>query len=118
VDQVDGVVRARRVAARSSQDDLERVGGGGDRPGLEPDAADLERRVAVQAVDRRRLAQPALVEDVERAAGMSSSAGWKTSRTVPPRRSAAAARASPAPSTAVVCTSWPQAWQTPGTVER
>ena len=50
--------------------------------------------------------------------GRHSSAGWNTSRTLPGSRSACWARASPAPSRMVVCTSWPQAWQTPGTVER
>ncbi len=48
--------------------------------------------------------------------GMTSSAGWKISRTRPvrpPHR----CRASAAPSTAVVCTSCPQACMMPGTVE-
>ena len=48
---------------------------------------------------------------------MTSSAGWKSSRTRPGSSPAActSARASPAPSSAVVWTSWPQAWATPGT---
>jgi len=49
-----------------------------------------------------------------------SSAGWKMSLTRPGSTPVAAcsARNRPAPSSTVVCTSWPQAWQTFGTVER
>ncbi len=48
--------------------------------------------------------------------GMTSSAGWKISRTRPgsPSRRAISRSARPAPTTIAVCTSWPQAWQTPG----
>ena len=50
--------------------------------------------------------------------GMTSSAGWKSRRTRPGSRPRAdtSARASPAPTRPAVCTSWPQAWATPGTV--
>jgi len=48
--------------------------------------------------------------------GICSSAGWNTSRTRPGR--SRPARARPTPSTTAVCTSWPQAWQTPSTCER
>ena len=50
--------------------------------------------------------------------GMTSSAGWNSSRTRPgssPRRCTSAS-ASPAPTRPAVCTSWPQACATPGRV--
>ncbi len=49
-----------------------------------------------------------------------SSAGWKISRTPPGSRPAAArsARNRPAPTSMAVCASWPQAWHTPGIVDR
>jgi hypothetical protein len=51
--------------------------------------------------------------------GMVSSAGWNTSLTVPGSGVSRAYSTSirPAPSATVVCTSWPQAWHTPGTVD-
>ncbi len=47
--------------------------------------------------------------------GITSSAGWKMSRTPPGSSpcSCTSASASAAPTRAVVCTSWPQAWATP-----
>ena len=49
-----------------------------------------------------------------------SSAGWKISRTWPGSAPAACARARnrPVPTRMEVCTSWPQAWQAPRTVDR
>ena len=52
---------------------------------------------------------------------MLSSAGWKISRTRPgssPLLGELGQRPGRAPSSTVVCTSWPQAWQTPSTVDR
>ena len=50
--------------------------------------------------------------------GMTSSAGWNSSRTRPGSRPRAetSASASPAPTSPAVWTSWPQAWATPGLV--
>ena len=48
--------------------------------------------------------------------GMTSSAGWNSSRTLPVSspRACSSASASAAPTSAAVCTSWPHAWATPG----
>ena len=48
--------------------------------------------------------------------GMVSSAGWKTQRTVPGSPSRVAS-AMATPRTIVVCTSCPQAWQSPSFVD-
>ena len=48
--------------------------------------------------------------------GKTSSAGWKISRTRPPR-SPARSNARATPSSTVRCRSWPQAWDTSGNVE-
>ena len=76
--------------------------------------ADVEAGVAVQGEDAVDPDEPAGRDDLGAPPGMSSSAGWKISRTPSPARASASAwvaRARPAPRSAVVCRSWPQAWR-------
>ena len=119
VGEVLGQVRARGVAARAAQRDVEVVGGAGDRALAEADAADVEGRVAVQPEDP--------VDVVEGARARSARARRRASPPRPAGRAAGPGRgsspcswtrpsATAAPTRAAVCTSWPQAWVTPSTV--
>ena len=57
------------MAAGSGQRDHGHVGGRRDRPGLQPDGADVELRLAVQTDDRRHAGEAAVGDHVERSAG-------------------------------------------------
>ena len=67
-DHVDGQLGASGVAARARQGDHGQVGGRGDRAGLEPDGADIEFRLAVQADDRVDPIEAVVGDDIECAA--------------------------------------------------
>ncbi len=69
VDEVRGQVRSCRVAAGSCHRDPDAVGAGRDRPGAEPDVADLSLRVAVQCEDSLETPDATVGDDVERPAG-------------------------------------------------
>ena len=116
--EVLGEVGAAGVAAAAGEPDRQAVGGAGDRALAQADVADVDGRVAVEAED------PADVVEARRGPsarsappGMTSSAGWNSSRTRPGSSPAActSASAKPAPSSAVVWTSCPHAWATPAT---
>ena len=120
VDQVGGEVRPGGVPARAGEPHRDLVGGGGDRPAAQPDLADLDARVAVQRedpVDAGRARRPPMTSS---APPRGLLGGLEDQPDAPGSWPAAAcsARTSAAPSRIAVCTSWPQAWQTPGTVER
>ena len=107
-------MRARGVAALAAQQHLEVVGRAGERAHAEPDRADVDPGVGVQAEDPRDTVEAPASIAISAPPGMTSSAGWKISRTRPGSASATSASARPAPSRAVACTSWPQACATPG----
>ena len=95
------------------------VAGGGDRPGAQTRPGRSASRGSQCSAKIRSTSlstPPSMASSAP--PGTDSSAGWKISRTRPGSRSwRRSASASAAPSTIAVCASWPQAWQTPGTVD-
>src|SRR5690606_23491455 len=64
VDQVLGEVGPGSMTAGTAHHDLHRIGGGGDRAGLQPDVADVDARVAVQGEDRVHAVQHVLADQL------------------------------------------------------
>ena len=89
-----------------------------DRADARPDLPDVDLRVAVERVDlrRRRPARPRRPRRARRRAAPPRRAGTPAARRCG-SSSATCASTSPAPRTAVVCTSCPQACATPRTVD-
>ena len=87
-------------------------------PSRRPTLADVEGRVAVQAEDPLDAVERAQLDQRQRAAGHHLLGGLEE-QPDPARRAAPARATRPsaiaAPTSAVVCTSWPQAWVTPST---
>ena len=107
------------MTARPGHPDGDAITGGGDGAAAHPDLPGVQARVAVQAEDAVHRGDAARRHHVQRAAG--HLLGRLEDQPHPARQRPAAAcwaRNSPAPSTMVVCTSWPQAWHALGTVER
>ncbi len=120
VDQVRREVRPRGVTAGARQRDLDLSHAAVIGPTRRPIVPTSQRRVAVQRKRRSAAVEPARRDHVERAAGHRL-LGRLEDQPDPagqPARAAISASASPPPSRTVVCTSCPQAWHTPSTVER
>ena len=90
---------------------------GPDRTATRPAGSCGKQCIAKIACD---VLQPALHDHLRGAGGELLLARLEDQAHPPGQLTAASssARASPAPSRTVVCTSWPQAWQTLGTVDR
>ena len=67
--QVDGELGARGVAARSAHDDLDRVGGRGERSRAQADLAEVDLGIAVQSEHVRRAGDPPLPHDLHGTTG-------------------------------------------------